>query len=276
MFASFKNRGLGLIAGLAGSLALLASPAHAQGMETIDPDSAYAGGIDADLAPPPPSNSDGAELPAQPDTPDYSRPADDPGSVNQWPEFPQNDAVQPAAPAPAATATATQTTAAADTETTYGEDDLIGAAEGVFGKGAEGLARMIERTLKDQGQPNAYIVGREAGAALGVGLRYGSGTMHHKVEGERKVYWTGPSIGFDAGANAANTFVLVYNLYDSEDLYSRYPAGEGQAYVVGGLTASYLRKGDVVLIPIRMGAGLRLGVNAGYMKFSKKQRWLPF
>ena len=135
---------------------------------------------------------------------------------------------------------------------------------------------MIEKMLKDQGEPNAYIVGREAGGAFVVGARYGSGTLHHKVEGERKVYWTGPSIGFDAGANAANTFVLVYNLYDTEELYERYPAGEGQIYVVGGLHASYMRKGDVVLIPIRMGAGLRLGVNAGYMKFSKKQRWLPF
>lgn len=275
MFASFKNNGLGLIAGLAGSLAVMASPLHAQGMETIDPDSAYAGGIDADLAPPPADSSDSAELPAKAPAETYAEPAEEPGQVNQWPEFPESQAPQPAADAAPAAVASTETTAAG-TETTYGEDDLIGAAEGVFGKGAEGLARMIEKMLKDQGQPNAYIVGREAGAALGVGLRYGSGTMHHKVEGERKVYWTGPSIGFDAGANAANTFVLVYNLYDSEELYSRYPAGEGQAYVVGGLTASYLRKGDVVLIPIRMGAGLRLGINAGYMKFSKKQRWLPF
>jgi len=159
---------------------------------------------------------------------------------------------------------------------TYAKDDLIGAAEGVFGKGAEGLARMIEGWLEKQGEPNAYIVGREAGGAFIFGARYGSGTMYHKVEGERPVYWTGPSVGFDAGANASNTFVLVYNLYDSEELFTRFPAGEGQAYVIGGLTASYLRKGNVVLIPIRVGAGLRLGVNAGYMRFSKKQRWLPF
>src|SRR3546814_10879834 len=88
--------------------------------------------------------------------------------------------------------------------------------------------------LKKQGEPNAYIVGREAGGALVVGLRYGSGTLYHKVEGERPVYWTGPSIGFDAGANAGNTFVLVYNLFDTEDLYKRFPAGEGAAYLVGG------------------------------------------
>lgn len=165
---------------------------------------------------------------------------------------------------------------AASEPDTYGEDDLIGAAEGVFGKGARGLAKMIENLLAKQGRPNGYIVGREAGGAFVFGARYGSGTLHHKIEGERKVYWTGPSLGLDAGANAGNTFVLVYNLFDTEDIFKRYPSGEGQAYLLGGLHASYMRRGDVVLIPIRMGAGLRLGVNAGYMRFSKKQRWLPF
>ncbi len=109
-----------------------------------------------------------------------------------------------------------------------------------------------------------------------MGVRYGSGTLHHKVEGNRPVYWTGPSLGFDLGANAAKAFVLVYNLYDTQDLYKRYGAGEGQAYLIGGFNVSYLRRGDVVLIPVRMGAGLRLGANIGYMKFSQKQRWLPF
>lgn len=159
--------------------------------------------------------------------------------------------------------------------TTYKKDDLIGAAEGVFGKGAEGLAKLIEKILKDQGEPNAYIVGREAGGAFVLGVRYGSGTLYHKIEGERPAYWTGPSVGIDAGANAAKTFVLVYNLYDSEDLFRRYPSGEGAAYLVGGFNASYLRRGDVVLIPIRVGVGARLGANVGYMKFRKKQSWLP-
>jgi hypothetical protein len=179
-------------------------------------------------------------------------------------------------PATGAAATGTATTAAGSTAATYKQDDLIGAAEGVFGKGAEGLAKMIEKILKDQGEPNAYIVGREAGGAVVLGLRYGSGTLHHKIEGERPAYWTGPSVGFDLGANAAKTFVLVYNLYDSEDLYKRFPAGEGAAYLVGGFNASYLRRGDVVLIPIRVGVGARLGANVGYMKFRKKQNWVPF
>ena len=153
---------------------------------------------------------------------------------------------------------------------------MIGAAEGVFGKGAKGVADMIKGLLAKQGEPNGYIVGREAGGAFIVGLRYGSGTLYHKIEGKMPVYWTGPSVGFDAGANAGSTFILVYNLYDTNDLFHRFPAAEGQAYVVGGLNASYMRRGDIVLIPIRVGAGLRLGVNAGYMKFSRKQDWLPF
>jgi hypothetical protein len=265
-----RHRLAGIAGGLLAALALT-GPAAAQELERFDPDAAYIaqdsaregapqGSIDGDLMPP-----DGQQPPA---------PASDPAFDEQFGDY----AVAPAAPAaqePAAAPPAAPATTE-NSASTYGEDDLIGAAEGVFGKGAEGLARMIEDLLEKQGKPNAYIVGREAGGAFIVGARYGSGTLHHKIEGSKPVYWTGPSIGFDAGANAANTFVLVYNLHDSEDLFKRFPAGEGQAYFVGGLHASYLRWGDVVLIPIRMGAGLRLGVNAGYMKFSKKQRWLPF
>ncbi|WP_409035224.1 DUF1134 domain-containing protein [Novosphingobium sp.] len=161
-------------------------------------------------------------------------------------------------------------------DTTYKRDDILGAAEGVFGKGAKGLAGIIEDILRKQGEPNGYITGREGGGAFVIGLRYGSGTLFHKVEGQHPVYWTGPSVGFDAGASAGSTFVLVYNLYNSDDLYHRFAAGEGQAYLIGGFNVSYLRRGNVVLIPIRMGVGLRLGVNAGYMKFSRKQKWFPF
>ena len=159
---------------------------------------------------------------------------------------------------------------------TYRQDDVLGAAEGVFGKGAKGLAGVIKDILAKQGEPNGYIVGREGGAALVVGLRYGSGTLYHKIEGQKPTYWTGPSIGFDAGASGGNTFILVYNLYNTDDIYKRFGAGEGQAYLLGGFHVSYLRRGDVVLIPVRVGVGLRLGVNAGYMKITKKSRILPF
>ena len=159
---------------------------------------------------------------------------------------------------------------------TYQQDDLIGAATGIFGTAARGLAEVIQDILKKQGRPDAYITGREAGGAIAVGLRYGSGTLCHAVEGRRPVYWTGPSIGFDAGASAGQTFVLVYNLYNSQDLFRRFGSGEGQAYLLGGFNVSYMRRGSVVLVPVRMGVGLRLGVNGGYMKFSPRQNWFPF
>jgi len=153
---------------------------------------------------------------------------------------------------------------------------VFNAAEGVFGRGAQGLAHLLENILHDQGEPVAYIAGSEAGGAFVLGVRYGSGVMHHQIEGDRTVYWTGPSIGFDAGADANKVFVLVYNLHDSQDLFRRYPQAEGHAYFIGGFNAQYMRRGDVVLIPIRLGVGMRLGINAGYMRFSEHNRWLPF
>ena len=227
-----------LIAGLT----LLATPVAAQ-VRSVDPNTAAA---QSDVAPLPGERGTAVAPPGAP-------PAADPNL-----------------PAPPASTLATQKVP------TYRKDDLIGAAEGVFGKGAAGLAGIIERILADQGEPNAYIAGREAALALVVGLRYGSGTMKHTVEGERPVYWTGPSIGFDAGGDATKVFTLVYNLYDSQDLYRRYPQAEGRAYFVGGFSATYLRRGNIVLIPVRLGVGARLGVNIGYMKFSEKARWVPF
>jgi len=155
-------------------------------------------------------------------------------------------------------------------------EDVFSAAEGLFGRGAAGLAGILEDILRDQGEPIAYITGREAGGAFMVGVRYGSGVMHHQIEGDRPVYWTGPSIGFDVGGDVNKVFVLVYNLNDSQRLFRRFPGGEGRAYFVGGFSATYLRDGDIVLIPVRLGGGLRLGVNVGYMKFSERNRWMPF
>jgi hypothetical protein len=258
MTRDFGSQLRGVFFALLGAFALAASPAMAQ-VQPVDPDKA----IDGDLSKPATAQQAPAAAPS---------PTIDVAPV----AAPQAAPAAAADPAQAAAQASTNPTAASQQGATYKEDDLIGAAEGVFGKGAKGLADMIKGLLKKQGEPNAYIVGREGGGAIGIGVRYGSGTLFHKVEGKRPVYWTGPSIGFDAGANAGNTFVLVYNLYNTDDLYKRFPAGEGAAYLVGGFNASYMRRGDIVLIPVRAGAGLRLGVNAGYMKFSQKQRWLPF
>lgn len=252
MTAGFTSVMRGALLGMLGAAALIGGAPVAAQVQAVDPDKA----IDADLT------KAAAPAPAP-------APVAPPAPVE----------VAPVATATAAASDPAMTPPPATTAPkpgTYKQDDLIGAAEGVFGKGAKGLAQMIEDLLKKQGEPNGYIVGREGGGAIVVGLRYGSGTLHHKVEGQKPVYWTGPSIGFDAGANAGSTFVLVYNLYNTDDIYKRFPAGEGQAYLVGGFNVSYLRRKDVVLVPVRMGVGLRLGLNAGYMKFSKKQKISPF
>jgi hypothetical protein len=186
----------------------------------------------------------------------------------------QSEATPPSAPA-AEPASASDRASDA-TATSLSKQRVLSAAEATFGKGAEGLADLIEDLLRDQGEPSAYITGREAGGAFVLGVRYGQGTLHHGVEGDRPVYWTGPSLGFDFGADANKVFVLVYNLHDSQRLFRRIPGAEGKAYVVGGFTANYMRRDDLVLIPIRLGVGARLGVNAGYMNFSEKNRWLPF
>lgn len=247
------NRGVkAALFSVMGAVALIGSVAAPAQVQVVDPDRAIDGDLKAAQAAPSAAPSPAAS------------PAPDAAATTA-----ATDAAPPTSPTDAAAQ-------AAATSKTYQKDDLVGAAEGVFGKGAAGLAGMIEDVLRKQGEPNAYIVGREGGGALILGVRYGSGTLHHKVEGTRPVYWTGPSLGLDLGASAANTFVLVYNLYDTEEIFNRFAAGEGQAYIVGGFNVSYLRRDDVVLIPVRMGVGLRLGLNAGYMKFSKKQKLSPF
>ena len=246
--------------GLIGLALLLgvASSAGAQ-VRTIDPNRA----IDGDLAGPTPPSVQRSTPRSEPTYPDD--PASEPQATDAAPQVP--------APPPPDERSADATTRSSET---YERDDLLAAGEGVFGKGAQGLAGIIESILKKQGRPNAYIAGREASGAIVVGLRYGSGVMTHKVEGQQPVYWTGPSVGFDLGGDANKVFVLVYNLYDTADLYHRFPGGEGRLYYVGGFAATYLRRGNVVLIPIRLGVGLRAGVNVGYMNFTHKSKLLPF
>ncbi|MCH8862322.1 MAG: DUF1134 domain-containing protein [Proteobacteria bacterium] len=159
---------------------------------------------------------------------------------------------------------------------TYDEDTILNEAGNFFGAGAEGLGKIVEKIFADLGRPSGYIKGTEGSAALIFGLRYGSGELAHKIEGNRLVHWTGPSIGLDAGGNLSKTFTLVYNLYDTEDLYHRYPAVEGSFYYIGGLGVNYQKRGEVVLAPIRLGVGLRAGANIGYLKYSKKRKILPF
>ncbi|PZU50787.1 MAG: DUF1134 domain-containing protein [Sphingomonas sp.] len=154
--------------------------------------------------------------------------------------------------------------------------EITAAADGAFGEATEGVAMVIQKIFADLGKPNAYIVGREGGGALVVGLRYGKGKLFSKIEGERPVHWTGPSIGPDVGGDASRSFVLVYNLHDTDELYQRFPAVEGKAYLIGGVSANYHQRGNIILVPIRLGAGWRLGANVGYLKYTKGGSVIPF
>jgi hypothetical protein len=253
-----------------------AMPAAAQ-VTQIDPNTAIDSDISPqqqrqDLPPPPRQDSDPYSQDTPPPQDNYQQNGSPQDSYPQA-NYPQDGAQQYDRGAPRQ---APGTTREQAVRATYEREDVVSAAEGVFGKGAAGLAGVIEKILKDQGRPNAYIAGREAGGAVVLGVRYGSGTMFHKVEGQRDVYWRGPSLGLDLGGDANKVFVLVYNLYDSQDLYKKFAQGEGRAYLIGGFSVSYLRHGNIVLIPVRLGVGWRLGINAGYMSFSEKKKWRPF
>lgn len=159
---------------------------------------------------------------------------------------------------------------------TYDEKNIANAASDFLGGGSEAIAKVIEKAFKDLGRPNGYIIGTEISGALVVGVRYGDGILTHKIEGDSRVYWKGPSIGFDVGAHGSRLFALVYNLHDVEEVYQRFPAIEGSAYFVGGVGMNYQQRGDIIIAPIRVGVGLRLGVNLGYMHITSKRDWIPF
>lgn len=159
---------------------------------------------------------------------------------------------------------------------TYSKNEILQEVEGFFGEGAEGLAEVVEKAFDEHGEPNAYVAGDEVAAALGIGVRYGKGTLYTAAGHRQKIYWQGPSIGFDAGADAAKVFVLIYNLDRPADMFQRYPGIEGSLYFVGGVGMNYLESGDTVMAPIRFGAGWRQGVNVGYMDFTREASVIPF
>jgi len=161
---------------------------------------------------------------------------------------------------------------------TYTQNEIVNRAAGFFGTTTEGLARAVERVFAEKGRPNAYITGVEGSGAVVVGLRYGDGDLFMKSNGERpvKVFWQGPSVGFDVGGNASKVFTLVYNLPNTEAIYQRFPGAEGSAYVVAGVGVNYQQNGRVILAPMRTGVGLRAGANIGYLSYSKERNILPF
>ncbi|MDD9910585.1 MAG: DUF1134 domain-containing protein [Ahrensia sp.] len=159
---------------------------------------------------------------------------------------------------------------------TYSNSELINAGHRFFGGTTSGLASLIERAVQENGLPNGYILGEEGSGAIVGGLRYGEGILHTKNAGDHKVYWQGPSIGWDFGGDGNRTMMLVYNLTNTEKIYRRYIGVSGSAYLVGGLGMTVMKHGDTVLVPVRTGVGARLGVNVGYLKMRPYATWNPF
>jgi hypothetical protein len=159
---------------------------------------------------------------------------------------------------------------------TYSDDEVAKAASDFFSTGAKELSQVLEKVLKEKGHPVAIVRGEEAGGAIGIGLRYGRGELVFKGAPVRKVYWQGPSIGFDIGANAVKTFILVYDLPNAEGLFKRFPGVEGSLYFVGGFGVNYLQLGQVSLAPVRFGVGWRQGISLNYINFSRDKRYNPF
>ena len=154
--------------------------------------------------------------------------------------------------------------------------ELVDAGHRFFGGISRGLAEIVEKAVSQWGQPNGYILGEEAGGAFVGGLRYGDGTLYTKNAGDMRVFWQGPSIGFDAGADGARTMMLVYNLPRTDAIFDRFGGIDGSAYFVGGFGMTALTANNIVLVPIRAGVGLRLGANLGYLKFTSRPTWNPF
>ena len=158
----------------------------------------------------------------------------------------------------------------------FSPNELVDAGHHFFGGVSRGLASIVEKAVSQWGQPNGYILGEEASGAFIGGLRYGDGTLYTKNAGDLRVFWQGPTVGVDAGADGARTMMLVYNLPRTEAIFDRFGGVAGSAYIVGGLGMTALTSNDIVVVPIRSGLGLRLGANVGYLKFTPQPTWNPF
>ncbi len=159
----------------------------------------------------------------------------------------------------------------------YQSNELVDSGHRFFGTVSRGVALTIEEAIRRWGEPNGYILGQEASGAFVAGLRYGEGTLYTRNAGDRKVFWQGPSLGFDFGGDGARTMILVYNMNRIDDIYQRFGGVDGSAYFIAGFGFTALTAGDgVTLVPIRSGVGARLGVNVGYLKFAPEATWNPF
>jgi hypothetical protein len=162
------------------------------------------------------------------------------------------------------------------TTTQFSSNELIDAGNHFFGSVSHGLAMIVEKAVSQWGLPNGYILGKEASGAFVGGLRYGNGMLYTRNAGDLRVFWQGPSIGFDAGADGAQTMMLVYNLPQIGAIFDRFGGINGSAYFIGGFGMTALSAKNIVVVPIRSGIGLRLGANLGYLKFTDSPTWNPF
>ncbi len=186
--------------------------------------------------------------------------------------------IAPVAPALAvgSQTTTPAATAAQDENTTFSVHEVVAAGHHFFGDTTKGLAQAVEYVFSKAGRPSGYIIGEEAAGAFIGGLRYGEGTLYLKNGTRRKVYWQGPSVGFDFGGDGARTLVLVYNITSPGEIFDRFVGVEGSAYVVGGLGINFQSNERLKLAPIRTGVGARLGANVGYLKYTDRPTWNPF
>lgn len=166
--------------------------------------------------------------------------------------------------------------AAAQQPEQYSQGELVDAGHRFFGQISGGLASVVERAVQQYGQPNGYILGEEGSGALLAGARYGEGQLFTRNAGTHKVFWQGPSFGWDIGGDGARVMMLVYNLPDTSAIYRRYVGVNGSAYLIGGFGMTVLSNHDIYVVPVRAGVGARLGVNVGYLKFTQQPTWNPF
>jgi hypothetical protein len=158
----------------------------------------------------------------------------------------------------------------------YSANELVETGNAFFGQVSGGLATVIEKAVQSYGQPNGYILGQEGGGAVFGGLRYGEGMLYTRNAGQYRIYWQGPTLGLDIGAEGARTMMLVYDLPSTDAIYTRFGGVDGSAYVVGGFGITALKAGQVTVVPVRSGVGARLGINVGYLKFTPEATWNPF
>lgn len=158
----------------------------------------------------------------------------------------------------------------------YSQQEIVDAGHRFFGSVSGGLASVIENAFKSYGEPNGYILGEEGSGALIAGARYGEGDLYTRNAGNHKVFWQGPSIGWDFGGDGARVMMLIYNLPNVESMYQRFAGVNGSAYLIGGFGMTVLNNNNILVVPVKAGVGARLGLNIGYLKFTQQPTWNPF